>query len=260
MSAAVLPFVQAQLTYYGATTVLVLGVIGNAFVVLLFSRKNPNACSMYLICASVMNIMSLTYSIPQNVYTYAYGDLTTRSLVYCRIRNYLGNVWGQMARFFIVLACMDRYVLTSSNANIRALSRPSIARWAIGSVTVIWHILLIHILILFTIENGRCTGTGLYYILYSAYYVFLVWFIPCLGMIIFGYKAYSNLNRSRARVHPVGNNHGARDPQIIIHRRDRDLFVMVLTEIVAYIIMMLFYPGITVEIAITNYLAITKSQ
>jgi hypothetical protein len=79
-------------------------------------------------------------------------------------------------------------------------------------------------------------------------------------MIIFGYKAYSNLNGLRARVHPVGNNYGVRDPQIIIHRRDRDLFVMVLTEIVAYIIMMLFYPGITVEIAITNYLAITKSQ
>lgn len=125
MSAAVLPFIQAQLTYYGGTTALVLGVIGNALVVLLFSKNHRNACSMCLMWASVMNICSLSYSIPQNIYTYAYGDLTVRSLIYCRIRNYLGNVWGQMARFFILLACVDRYVLTNGDINSWALSRPS---------------------------------------------------------------------------------------------------------------------------------------
>jgi hypothetical protein len=263
MSTSVLLFVQAQLTYYGATALLALGVTGNTCIVLLFSQRNRNACSMYLMGASVMNIVSLSFSVPHNIYTYAYGDLTIRSLVYCRIRNYLGNVWGQIARFFIVLACIDRYVLTSDNVNTRALSRPSIALWSMGIVTVIWHIIPVHILILFTIANGRCGATGLYYILYSVYSLFFYWFIPCLGMTIFGYMAYSNLRRLHARVqpveHPVGNNRGNNRPHIIIHRRDRDLLVMVLSEVVPYVVMMLVYPGITLEMSITNYLAISKS-
>lgn len=78
-------------------------------------------------------------------------------------------------------------------------------------------------------------------------------------MLIFGYMAYSNLNRLHSVVRPVENSTGARGPQIIIYRRDRDFFVLVLTEVVAYVIMMLLYPGITVETAITNYLGVTKS-
>jgi hypothetical protein len=213
--------------------------------------------------AAVMNIFSLSLAIPANVYLYAYGDLTVRSLVYCRMRNYLGNVWGQMARFCIVLACFDRYVLTSDNVSTRALSRPSIALWCMGIVTIIWHILPAHVLILFAIANGRCSATGFYYILYSVYSLLSYWFIPCLGMTVFGYMAYSNLKRLHARVQPVGhsvgNNRGNGRPHIIVHRRDRDLFVLVLSEVVFYIIMMLLYPGITLEVSITNYLAISKS-
>ncbi len=118
MSASALPFLQAQLTYYGATTLLFLGVIGNICIVLIFRTKHRNACSMYLMSAAVMNIISLSFVISQYVYTYAYGDLTVRSLVDCRIRTYLGNVWDQMARYFVVLACIDRYILTRDDIHI----------------------------------------------------------------------------------------------------------------------------------------------
>ena len=259
MSTAILPFAQAQLTYYGATTLLILGVIGNICIVLIFNQHNRNACSMYLMGAAVMNIISLTFAIPQNIYSSAYGDLKIRSLIYCRIRNYLGNVWGQMARFFIVLACIDRYTLTSENVNIRALSRPLIARWSMIIGTIIWHILNVHILVLFKIENGRCTATGLYYIIYSIYYVVVVWFIPCLGIAVFGFSAYSNLRKLHARVVPLENAVANGRPNGIIHHRDRDLFVMVLSESVAYIALMIFYPGITLEASITNYIGKNKS-
>jgi len=46
---------------------------------------------------------------------------------------------------------------------------------------------------------------------------------------------------------------------IIIQRHDRDLLIMVLTEIIAYLILCMLYPCIVLEMSISNYLVIEKS-
>jgi hypothetical protein len=141
---------------YGSTTLLALGNLGNFAIVLISSKNRRNACTMHLIAGAVMNIMSLSFNIAQYLYKGAYGDPTGTLLVYCKLRSYLANVWGQMSRCFIVFACIDRYVLTSPNARTRAANRPSVALWSLGIGTVIWHIIPIHMLILLSIINGRC--------------------------------------------------------------------------------------------------------
>jgi hypothetical protein len=67
-------------------------------------------------------------------------------------------------------------------------------------------------------------------------------------MIIFGYKTYSNIKQLHARIRPLRNVRGDNRANMIVQRNDRDLFVMVLTELIAYIILMFLYLCILTEI------------
>lgn len=78
-------------------------------------------------------------------------------------------------------------------------------------------------------------------------------------MIVFGYLAYRNMRQLHARIQPaVSSTTGTRNT-IVIHRKDRDLLVMVLVETIVYVITMSLYPFILLEISITTYLGISKS-
>ncbi len=47
---------------------------------------------------------------------------------------------------------------------------------------------------------------------------------------------------------------------MVIQRHDRDLLIMVVTEVIAYIILIILYPCIVTKVSITNYLGILKSR
>jgi hypothetical protein len=258
-SSSLLPLLQMQLTRYGMITILVLGNMGNAFVTLLFSRHHKNACSMYLLYAAVMNNVFLLANVPLQDYVTYYGDPTVGSPIFCKLRYYLPNVWGQMARYFVVLACIDRFAATSINVRLRMLSRPSTARYLLGIITVFCHLVAIHLPIFVTIVNGRCGPTGPYYAVYTFYLLIFFNLIPPITMIIFGSLAYFNMKRLHARVRPVENVIVGNRNNVRIHRRDRELLSMLLSEIIIYIVATLLYPFILLEASITNLMSIEKS-
>jgi hypothetical protein len=107
--------------------------------------------------------------------------------------------------------------------------------------------------------NGRCGAYGSYYIFSIIYNLICIWLIPYAAMGIFGYIAYSNMKQLHARMQPFGNDHGIGRAHTNLHRRDRDLFVMLLTEVIAYIILISLYPCIIAEISVTNYTTTNKS-
>ena len=264
-SPSLLPYVQTQLTRYGMTAILILGNIGNLLVALLFSKHRKNACSMYLLCTAVMNNVFLLSNIPLQVYIAYRGDPTLSSLISCKLRYYLPNVWGQMARYFLVLACIDRFAMTSANVHLRAFSRPSRARYLMSITTVFCHLIAIHLPIMITITNARCGPTGSYYAVYTFYLFIFFNLIPPTTMAIFGSLAYLNMKRLHSRVQPVenvlaGNRHRHRRGNGRLQRYDRELLSMLLAEVIVYIVATLLYPFILLETSITNLMVVDKSR
>jgi hypothetical protein len=255
MSTSLLPVIQIQLVRYGITTIMFLGCTGNAYVVFAFLKHYKNPCAMLLLCAAMMNIIYLGLSIPLNVYTYEHGDPSLYSMGLCKSRYYLFHVWGQMSRYFIVLACIDRFALTNRNNNIRKLSQPRIALCLIVIITIFWHLFALHIAIMTTVKNGRCGYFDLYYTLNSVYVLIFVCLIPPIIMSIFGYLAFRNMKRSNTRVQPSGSG----SVGIIIQRHDRNLLVMVLAEVLVYFVTMSLYPVIICELAVTTSMGVIKS-
>lgn len=78
-------------------TILVIRNIGNVFIVILFSRHRKNACSLYLLCAAVLNFLSLTFVIPMNVYNLDHEDLGNHSIASCLILPEAMTVFGYLS-------------------------------------------------------------------------------------------------------------------------------------------------------------------
>lgn len=256
MSTALLTIIQTELNRYGLSIILVLGMIGNTALIVIFLRQQQRSCALYFIWASVINNIYLLFAIPPTLYSLTYGDLNGRSLVYCKLRFYLTHTLGQTARYIIILACFDRYAMTTSyHVRFRFLLRPSTARYLIISVAVVWHLLPIHIPIHTTIVQGRCTQIGIYYIIHYIYIIIFVCFVPILLMGVLGYLTYRNLRQLHSRIQPVPQQ---ADRTHNIRTRDRELLVMALAEVFVHVATMLLYPFVLLEISITTYIGLAK--
>jgi hypothetical protein len=154
MSSSVLPLVQVQLNRYALPIILILGTIGNVFIVALFYKRRHHSCSMYLIWGAVMNSAFITLNISISLYAFDYEDPTIRFVPFCKVRAYLAHTSGQIARYLIVLVCADRLLLTSNYARFRVINRSSVIKWVIVIVFIFWNVSSIHIPILTTITNG----------------------------------------------------------------------------------------------------------
>lgn len=257
MSSSILPYIQAQITRYGTSTLMILGNIGNILIIILFYRRRQNACSMYLLCAAMMSNASLTFNGVMALYVLDYGDPTVRSIFLCKFRIYFGHILGQIGRYLAVVACIDRYMWTKNYAHARFMNRPTISRYIIGIVILIWLILPIHIVIFMTITNDSCGPSGIYYIIYQIYITITLGLLPPILMSLFAFLAYYNMKKLHSRIQPLGvaaNNNN------LVQRRDRDLLVMVLTDATVYAMTTILYPFSNIEIAITNYIDVKKSM
>ncbi|CAF2140122.1 unnamed protein product [Rotaria magnacalcarata] len=153
--------IQSVIVCYGIGFLLVLGDIGNSFVILIFYRHRKSACSVYLSSAAIINMIYLSFNIPIMIQTYPFGEPTASSLV----------------------------------------------------------------------------------------------FFPSILMTIFGYLAYRQVKQLGTRIRPSRNNQN----RFIVRRSDRELLLMIFTQVFIYVISTMLYFAITLEILITYSSNINKS-
>jgi hypothetical protein len=236
-----LAMIQQNAIRYGFPFLLALGNIGNLLFIITFSRKQHrhNPCSLYLLTSAIVNLIGINWGYGSNLNAiYQSPDPFTVSLALCRTRGYIIQITSSIHRTMIALACMDRFALSSSQASIRAYSKPKVAlKMIVGSI-LFWMIASIHLLFFETIQNNRCLVFGTYGLFFSIYQVCVYGIIFPALMIVFGILLWKNLKHLRVRVQPLqrANN----PPQQGLQKRDLDLMKFVLAEVVVGII--LTYP------------------
>jgi hypothetical protein len=257
MSSPILTNIQNQLSFYGYTISMILGNIGNVFIVILFSRTRQNACSIYIISSAVANSVYLTYYGFVQIFPFYYLDESIRAFALCKLRLYLANVFGQTGKTMIILACIDRFMITHRSATFRAFSTPKRAKWLIFFSIIFWSVFCVHILVMQTIVNGQCNRFGVYAIIYAVYAILFISLIPPIISGIFGYLTYRHMRQMQVRVQPIVNNRI--DDSHSIRRRDRDLLIIVSSEVLVYIVTATPLPFILLEILISPYVSSNKS-
>jgi hypothetical protein len=257
MSSTSLTTIQTQLNLYGYSLFMVLGNVGNAFIVILFSQQRQNACSIYLLSSVIVNTLYLIYVGFVTIFAVNYGDQTPLAFGLCKINPYITSVLGQVAKTMLVFACIDRFLITSDRATFRAFSTPKRAKYLIFFSVLFWSLLPIHVPIMETLINGQCSVSGVYSTIYSIYLIIFVGLIPPITSGIFGYLTYRNMRQIHNRVQPIAQN--PNDANVTIRRRDRDLLVLVISETLVYIVTSCPFPFVFLEMMISPYTVPNKS-
>lgn len=256
MWSATLANIQASLNLYGYSSLLVLGNIGNLLIAIAFSRHRQNACSNYLLVAAIMNNLYLTLHGFAQLFPRPFDGATADALVLCKLRLYLNNVFGQVAKTMIIFACVDRYLITSSRAHFRRFSTMKRSKRLILASILFWLVGCSHIGVMARVNLGQCGVYGTYALVYTSYVIAVAGLIPPLVLIVFAGLTYRNMRNMRARISSTASPANA---STSLRRRDRELLVLVACELVLYVITTTPFPVMLAEFNISQLLIPTKS-
>ncbi|CAF3727073.1 unnamed protein product [Adineta steineri] len=128
----------------------VMGIVGAILSGIIFShrsmRQNPG--SIYFIALSVTIFMIMvSYVLLLSLRIVANVQLSSQSLAYCKLLTYSTSLCPALHRYCLVLAAIDRTLITSSNATVRKQSTHRLAYWTISGMTLIAILYYIHVLI-----------------------------------------------------------------------------------------------------------------
>jgi len=257
MSSSTLAAIQTQLNFYAYPVFMTLGSIGNILIVVLFRQQSQSACSIYLITSAIMNILYLLFTGFFETFV-TYGDRTIREIMLCKISTYITGVIGQVTKTMLVFACIDRYLITSTQVNLRAISTPKRAKYLIFFAIIFWLIAGIHAPIMLIVVYGQCIVTGIYATISIVYATLFVGLIPSITLSVFGYLSYRNMRQLHNRIQPIAQ--GTNNANYSIRRKDRDLLIIVISEIFLYVITSSLFPLVLLEMMITQYVMPNKNS
>ncbi|CAF3606082.1 unnamed protein product [Adineta steineri] len=253
MSTTTLLFSIQQLFRIGGPILLFIGItscILNLLVLKKISlRKNP--CTMCLVAVNIVNLAYLFFSFLFTVFIVGYNsDPSTSSIIFCRFRNYMSFILTCCEPSCLILASIDRVLVTSPNAGTRRRSTRRLMFISIIGMCLFWAVFHIHTLIFIQIIQY---GTNYFVCIYQpgVYSEFVTYYslvitgcLPPALMTIFGCWTVKNIRQIRRVRHNastrvtgtvvVGGAHTLRS-------KDQQLIRMLFIDILSYIICK--YPG-----------------
>jgi len=237
MSASSLNAFSVQFNRYVPVVVFVFGFIGNILNILTFTRprliKNP--CSLYFLCSSIANLFELFFGLVARSLSDRFSiDPESKNLGFCRFRYFILHSSLVLSSWFIILAGIDRYCISSRHVHRRRLSNLKYARYLVALTPLIVLAMYSHALVLFTIQQlptgPYCYARdGAYRIFYDFFYFATFSFTPPILMIIVGLGTFYNIHQMRRQIVPTtGNNINVYQ----LRKRDRQMIRMLLVQFI----------------------------
>jgi hypothetical protein len=123
---AELNYASVQVNRYLSIVFLCFGIIGNILSCVVFAQRTVrlNPCVIYFLIASVSNVIVLITGIPPRMLSSwnILADQTETQPVLCKLRLIVLFTTRTITAWLLVLATIDRYLVSSSNANLRRMS------------------------------------------------------------------------------------------------------------------------------------------
>lgn len=189
---------------------VILGTIGGIGNLITFTapRLHSNACVFYLLCASILQILSIMFPIPTRIALDNFGNnLERQSVIFCKLRYYLSLTLPQLVTYYILFATVDRCLATSNHVGIRAWSQAKIAHRSSLILLILISGINIHIFIFYGIYQNTCQippGHN-YTIFFAVYLIVIITLLPHCLMFIFSVITMENLKKARQRILPINS-------------------------------------------------------
>jgi hypothetical protein len=206
------PQVGIQLTKIVIPMIIVFGVVSNLLNIIILTRRTlrPHACSKYFLAMAINNVLYSSVVLIYRLLIDGYQiDLSTGSLIQCKITVYLTNLCAFISPYFIVLASIDRWCASSTSPRQRKWSSVRTARWILIITIIVSALVFIPFAISAEISfddgyecNSQITSISMN-IYFSVELVIFAGIAPFL-MILFGLLTI--YNTQQIRVVPIAQN------------------------------------------------------
>lgn len=161
-------------------------------------------------------------------------DSVRTSLVFCKIKTYFTYVTSVLTPTLIVLACIDRLMLSSPKMNFRFWSQPRFAYRLAAAASIFWIAYSSHAfygsVIVSRAGYSFCyTEEGSYRVFVTFHSVIMIYLLPPILMTILGALTIANVREAQRRVRPgINGEYG--------QRKDRHLLRMLLFQVLVNVI------------------------
>ena len=242
---AVLNQIMLSLNQILPAILLVGGTIGQIFNIIIFSKRSQrsNPVSIYFLSSTIANIFVLYFGVLLRYLQDLFNiNIVNDITAVCRIRSFIMYLSLSLSNWYILLATIDRYLISSRDNNRRQLSSVKNALRIIFITTIICILSYVHILILYTIQTTPITPTrsqnfcypqrGPYRIFSDAQLLIQFSCLPPLFMCIFIIFIIRNIRRSHARLANVV----VAEHQERMKKRDLQLSKMLVLQVIITIL------------------------
>ena len=258
-----LALIQKPLYQIGGSILIVLGNVSCIVNLIVFTKKNlrKSPCSMYFIAYNISNFIIINFEILIMTLSLGYHTFDIASnLNFCRLNNYMTFIMDALSPSYLILASIDRILVTSQNALTRQRSTHRFACVCITTVTLFWVVFHIHILVRFNIAQTGTDFSGCYsdwdtYLAFERLYTVIVRGIgvPFLLAVLgcWTVRNLKRLGRVRDATLTTTVDQQTRNESLLANTRNRQLILILLIEIATYLIFCLALTVILVYQQIT---------
>lgn len=203
-----LSLIGLYLTRYALLIIIILGLIGNTLNILIFRqvKLRSNPCSFYLISAAYANLIWMfAGSFTRILWTFGL-DLSDRIAILCKIRHFIIYSLSSLSVMYVALATIDRFLISSSNAEYRYLSSKQNAYRIVGIITFIYCLIYSNLFYCLNVTGTppllACTAstTRVCGLFNEIARLILLAFIPTLLIVTYGVKTNQNLRKYRRNI------------------------------------------------------------
>jgi hypothetical protein len=214
-----------------------VGLIGNTVNLLVLTSLKlfrSNQCVFYLVFETIVNIGQLTILFIMHFLTMIHQvDPGNTSLVWCKLKNMLPQIFRLLSTSMVCLAAFDQYLSTNHRFFLRQLSNLQTARFMAVIFVCLWLIHSIPYAIYFGIvPEAGCINTSIELMRYYSffYYPVLHGLLPILSSCFFSLLAFRNVRHLVRKQVPV-----------VRRRLDRQLTAMIFVRVIVFVVLLLPY-------------------
>lgn len=243
-------FITQQIIIYGGITIIITGLIGNIFNLVVFLSLRTFreiSSSFYLVMMSIFSITQLCLTVLSRVLVgINSSDGTNMSMFWCKCRNFLSHLFQILLLICFCLVTIDQYCATCPYQHFRKFCQIKIAQRLVLLFVFICFLHGIPYLIFYNLSisiTGQvsCIITNPIYTQYRTYVILvgLVGFLPIIITIIFGSMAFYNVQQLTYYTVPL-----------VRRELDKQLTSMILIQVL--INLFLLSPVVIISVLLLN--------
>ncbi|CAF1531048.1 unnamed protein product [Adineta ricciae] len=229
--------IQTNLYKIGGPILIIFGILSSILSLIIFMKKNlrKDPCSIYFIAYNIASLIMIYTVILLNTLIYGYNiDPSSYDIHFCRFRLYNLLLLDVLGPSYLILASIDRILITSMNVHIRQCSTIRLAYLTIFLTTIFWLLSTSHTWIFSSITMispyiNVCYFQMDNYYVFISYYSSIVKGILCASlMMIFGLWSIRNVRKS-SHIYQM-------NAVLSRQSKDRQLLRILLNDIIIYFV------------------------